>query len=155
MQDFVSVVFVGHGAPPFLGGTHVAVLVCVPVPQGLEQSDHAPHTKYPLTGCAVDVVVFVVVVVGHSCVLHGLSSNETPTQLFPVVQVRVRLCVPPPHGLEQLPNAPHAPHIPVVGAGVVVVVVGGGVDNVVFGYDPDDIFVSSVGDVLYVGDGNV
>lgn len=59
------------------------------------------------------VVGACVVVVGQTCVLHGLLCERSPTQSAPnpslvgLSHARVRVDVPEPHGLVQLPHTVH------------------------------------------------
>lgn len=61
-------------------------------------------------GCVVGACV---VVVGQTCVLHGLLCERSPTQSAPnpslvgLSHARVRVDVPEPHGLVQLPHTVH------------------------------------------------
>jgi len=92
-----SCVRAGHGTPPKAAATAtVRVDVCRPRPQVLEQADHAAQ---PLT----------TQLTGHGCVLQlwdcDNAGHAVPPCAAATVTVRVCVCTPPPHVLEQADHA--------------------------------------------------
>ena len=91
-----------HSCPPLLAGVVTMKLrVATPVgPHGSEQSLSSLYEPTQSTGQAS---------VLHAWLSLVPSASQVPPLAAGVVTMKLRVCVPPPHGTEQLSQAPMTP----------------------------------------------
>ena len=97
-----------HSCPPLLAGVVMIKLrVATPVgPHGSEQSLRSPYEPTQSTGSGGGG--------GQASVLHAWlslvpSASQVPPLAAGVVTMKLRVCVPPPHGTEQSVQLPIEP----------------------------------------------
>jgi len=97
-QERVSTAGPTH-EPPQAVLAHERLLVCVPLPQDVEQALHAPYAPY---------------LAGVIAAPQDLVSIAAPTQFPPqalLMHVLLLVCLPRPHETEHLLHAPYPVHL--------------------------------------------